>query len=253
MSTVGITRLVLAERGRRLVGLILFAILFIASAVVARVLTGQEGHVEIGELLRMGGYPAISALLLLGWLLGRYPLIATVILMAGLFSGDRAAGFARVYAVRPVSFVRLYGIRFLILLSIAFVLSAVLLPLFDVVMLGEWAGPATFVVIGCYVLVYGALVALLSVFTRGEAWIALGLAVTAMIWDALRRGNVLDEAPPGVREAVSFVLPPQGPLFRIEDAFAQVQPIPWIDVGYVAGYAFVLMVAAAVFIGDREL
>lgn len=253
MSGATITRLVLAERARRIGGLVLFAILFIVSGLTARLLTGEEGHVEMGQLMLMGGYPAVSALLLLGWLLGRYPIIASVVLLTGLFSADRSAGFARLYSVRPVSFLKLYGIRFLLLLGIAFALSASLLPLFDIIMLGQWAGPATLVVVGCYVLVYGSLVALLSLFTRGEGWITMGLAITAMIWDALRRGGALDQAPPGVREAVSFILPPQGPLFRIEGAFAALQPIPWIDVAYVCGYAVVVLIAAAVFIGEREV
>jgi hypothetical protein len=253
VSAFRLTRLVLQERSRRIYGLIAFAILFVASGLTARVLVGEEGHVELGELMTIGGYPLVSALLLMGWLLGRYPLIATLVLVAGIFSADREAGFARLYAVRPVSFLRIYGLRFLTLLAIAFLLSVILLPVFDVIMLGQWAGPATLVLIACYVIVYGSLVAFLSVFSKGEGWIALGLALAAMIWEALRRGRALDQAPPGVKEAVSFILPPQGPLLRIEAAFAELQPIPWVAVAYVLGYALVLLIAAAVFLVDREV
>ncbi len=253
MSALRITRLTLVERGRRIAGLLAFAVLFLAAGLTARALVGQEGHVEIGELFLVGGYPVVSALLLLGWLLGRYPLIATLVLFAGVFSGDRAEGFARLYSVRRVSFLRVYGLRVLVLLGVAFVLSAILLPIFDVIMLGKWAGPATFVVIACYVLVYAALTTLLSLFFRNEAWIALVIALVALIWDALRRANKLDQAPRGVAEAIAFILPPQGALFRVEGAFAAVQPIPWTDVAYVVGYALVLFLAAAVFVVDREL
>src|SRR5215475_9295831 len=146
MSVRGLTRLALVERKSQIVGLLAFAVLFVAAGLTARALVGQEGHVEIGELFLVGGYPVVSALLLLGWLLGRYPLIATLVLFAGIFSSDRAEGYARMYSVRPVSFLRLYGYRVLVYLALAFLLSAVLLPLFDVIMLGKWAGPATFVV-----------------------------------------------------------------------------------------------------------
>jgi hypothetical protein len=253
VSALRLTRLAIVERGRRLLGLLAFAVVFLAAGLTARALVGQEGHVEIGELFLVGGYPVVSALLLLGWLLGRYPLIATLVLFAGLFSGDRTDGYARLYSVRPVSFLRVYGLRVLALLLLAFLLSAVLLPIFDVIMLGNWAGPATFVVIACYVLVYAGLTTLLSLFFRNEAWIALGISLAALIWDALRRANKLDQAPRGVAEAIAFILPPQGPLFRVEGAFAAVQPIPWMDVAYIIGYALVLFLAAAVLIVDREL
>ena len=253
MNALQLTRLFIFDRSRRILGLIGFGVLFIVAGLAARALTGQEGHVELGQLLQMGGYPLVSAMLLLGWLIGRYPIIAALVLLAGLFSGDRANGYARLYGVRPVSFLQLYGLRFLVLLAIAFLLGAVLLPIFDVIMLGAWAGPATLVLIACYVLLYGSLVSFLSIFTRADAWIALALALIAMIWEALRRGNALNDAPPIVRDVISFLLPPQGPLFRIETAFAEMQPIPWSAVGYVVGYSFVLLLAAAVFGTDREL
>src|SRR5262245_55585400 len=252
MSVRGLTRLALVERKSQIIGLLAFAVLFIAAGLTARALVGQEGHVEIGELFLVGGYPVVSALLLLGWLLGRYPVIATLVLFAGLFSGDRVDGYARVYSVRPVSFLRVYGLRVLLLLALSFALSAVLLPIFDVIMLGTWAGPATFVVIACYVLVYAALTTLLSLFFRGEAWIALSIALVAMVWDALRRANKL-HFPTGIGEAITFILPPQGSLFRVEGAFAAVAPIPWSDVAYIVGYALVLFLAAAVLIVEREL
>ena len=253
MTAGHITRLVVIERWRRILGLIGFCILFLISGFTARLLVGGAGHVEPGELFQIGGAPMVSALLLLGWLLSRFPIIATLVLVDGWFSADRAAGFARLYSVRPVSFLRLYGLRLLTLLGIAFGMSAVLMPTFDVLMLGEWTGSDIFVLIGSYVLLYGALTAFLSLFTRGEAWLALGLGVMAMIWDAMRRAGALDQAPPGIRQVVAFLLPPQGPLFRIEAAFAELKPVPWIDVGYVAAYSAVLLLATAVFIVDREV
>ena len=253
MNTFAIIRLLLAERASRILALIAFAALFILSAVTARILSGGGEHLEMEQLYQMGGYPLVSMLLLLGWVLGRFPLIAVFVLMAGLFSADRAQGYARLYGVRPVSFVKLYGLRFLVLAAVAFLLSAMLLPIFDIIMLGAWAGPSTLVLIGCYVLLYGGVVALLSVFTRGEAWIALAIAMVATIWEALRRTGNLDQAPPGVRAVVSFILPPHGPLFRVESAFAAQESMPWVDIAYILGYSLVLILAAAVFIADREV
>ncbi|HEX6063194.1 MAG TPA: hypothetical protein VFZ04_03190, partial [Longimicrobiales bacterium] len=105
--------LFLRSRLRRILALLAFAFLFIFSAMVARTLVGTEhGQVEIGNLYLVGGYPLVSALLLLGWLIGRFPLIAALVLMHGVFSDDRAAGYVRLYAVRPRSLTLLYAARF---------------------------------------------------------------------------------------------------------------------------------------------
>ncbi|MBI4409069.1 MAG: hypothetical protein HY561_05145, partial [Gemmatimonadetes bacterium] len=182
MSVGAAVALSLRSQRRRLLGLLAFAALFLAAGLTARVLAvGPDGHVELDPLFLTGGYTLVSALLLLGWMLGRYPLIATLVLLAGFISHDVHAGYARLYHVRPVSPLRFYAARFAALAAGAFLVSAVLLPAFDLLMLGTWAGPATFVLILSYVLAYGGLVALLSVWTRADAWVALLLAITAMI------------------------------------------------------------------------
>jgi hypothetical protein len=253
VSVVALTRLVLVERGRRIAGLLAFAALFIIAGMAARAIAGREGHVEMSELLGLGNYPLMSALVVMAWLLSRFPLIATLVLLTGIVSADRTRGYTRIYAVRPASLLAIYGPRTIALIAIAFGISAILLPLVDVIVAGQWAGPTTLVVSACYVIVYSGVVVLLSVFFRSEGWIALSLAISAMLWDALRRSGFLAESPPGVREVVSFILPPQGPLFRIETAYAELQPMPWTDVAYVIGYGLVLLLAAAVFVGDREV
>jgi len=253
MRSVALVGLALKARGRRLAVLAAFAAVFVAAAIAVRLLTGgAHGHVELDPLFLTGGYPLVSALLLLGWVLGRFPLIATLVLVAGLVSDDRARGYARIYAVRPTSPILVYGVRLLVLLAAAFALSAILLPTFDLIMLGEWAGPATLVLILAYVLVYGGLTAFLSVWTRADAWITLLLAVTALVWDALRSAGRLATAPPGIIEVVTFLLPPQRALFALESAFAQVQPIPWEAFAHAAGYGLLWLILAGVALMNRE-
>lgn len=246
-------QLFLQTRVRRGFALIGFACLFLAAGALARTMVGtHDGHVEMGELFSVGGYPLVSTLLLLGWLLGRYPLIAILVLMAGVVSEDRSNGMSRLYAVRPTSLVGIYVRRFFAVLAIAFALSALLLPAFDTIMLGAWAGPSTFVLIGSYIAVYGSLCFLLSVWLRGEAWVTLGLGVLAMVWNALLRSGKLADAAPGIREAVAIVLPPQGALFQLETAFGEMQPVPWGAFGYVMLYAAILVGAAIVSLRIRE-
>jgi hypothetical protein len=240
-------------RARRIIALIGFALLFVAAGLTARALVGTEnGRVEVGGLFLVGGYPLVSTLLLLGWLLGRYPLIATLALSAGIVSDDRVSGMSRLYAVRPTSLSNIYVKRFLVVCALSFSLSALLLPMFDVMMLGEWAGYATLILIVSYVAVYGSLCFFLSVWIRNEVWLALGLGIIAMVWDALARGGKLSGAAPGIREAVAVVLPPQGALFALEGAFGSAQPVPWDAFAYVSAYAIILFAAAVVSLRLRE-
>lgn len=247
-------QLSLRTRMRRVAGLGAFGLVFLLAAATARVLTaGEEGHVELESLFQLGGTTLVSALLLLGWLIGRFPIIASLVLLSGVFSDDRAAGHARLYAVRPRSTVLLYGARVLLYSLIAFALSAILMPAFDLLILGEWTGGSMFALITAQILVYGSLTALLSVITRGDAWIALFLGVLAIVWDALRRADFFQAGAPVIREAVSVLLPPQGALMRVESAFAATQPVPWDAMLYIALYAILAVVLAGAALARREI
>lgn len=254
MSTWRLTLLSLQAMRRRLLVLLAFAAAFLATAGAARVLTGShDGHLELDRLFEVGGAPLASGFLVLGWALGRFPLFAVLVLMAGCFSHDRAAGYTRLYYARPVSPLSVYGARFLVLSFFAFALSALLMPTFDVILLGRWAGPATLVLIGAYVIAYGTLAALLSAWTRGDAWLALLLALLAIVWHALRTGGALETTPPGIREVVTLLLPPHGALFRLEMAFAEVRPVPWDAFVYVCMYGALMLVLAGISIVQREV
>jgi hypothetical protein len=246
--------LTLRARTNRLIGLTAFGTLFLASGATARIFTHSEhGHVEMDQLFALGGTTLVSVLLLLGWLIGRFPLIATLVLMAGIFSYDRSSGHARLLAVRPRSLVLLYGARFMLFALIAFVMSAVLLPAFDFLVLGEWGGPAVFALIAAQIIVFGVVTALLSVFTRADSWLALFLGIVAIVWDALRRVDFFLDWPAPVRETLSVLLPPQGALMRIEMAFGSLQPVPWDALIYIVIYGALLLLLAGVGLTRRSL
>jgi hypothetical protein len=242
------------SRVRRIAGLAAFGLLFLLAGGTARVLTGGEhGHMELEPLFELGGTTLVSALLLLGWLVGRFPIIATLVLMAGIFSDDRAAGHARLFAVRPRSLVLLYGARFLTFALIAFAMSIVLMPAFDLLVLGEWSGNAIFALITSQIMVYAAVTALLSVLTRADAWLALFLGILGIVWDALRRTSFFEYSGAPVRETISVLLPPQGALFRIESAFATAAAVPWDALLYIVLYATLLLILAGVALARREI
>jgi hypothetical protein len=244
----------LRAQRRRITGLVAFGLLFLASAATARIFTHDEhGHIEMDRIFELGGTTLVSAVLLLGWLIGRFPLIAMLALCAGIFSADRSAGHARLYAVRPRSLPLLYGARFLLNAVIAFTLSALLLPAFDLLVVGEWGGPAVFIVIAAQIITFGALAALFSVFSRADVWIALFLGILALIWHGLRSIDYFPTLPPAVRETISVLLPPQGALVRIELAFGAMQPIPWDAFAYVVIYGLMLLLVTALALARRSL
>ena len=242
----------LLARRRRILALAAFAALFLAAAITAATLGRDAGHVEMDALFQVGGYPLVSGLLLAGWLIGRFPMVATLVLLAGVVADDREGSRARLLAVRPASPALLYGARFVLLAALAFALSAVLLPLFDIIMLGEWGGAPTLVLILAHVLVWGGLTTLLSVLTSLDAWLALLLALLAMVWTSLAGAGLTPLAPP-IAEVLTFVLPPIGSLFALESAFADVEPIPWGEFWFCAGYGAVLLVTAAFLMRRREI
>lgn len=243
----------LRRQQRRILGLLAFGGLFIAAAATARLLAGEQDHVEFDRLMQIGGYPMVSALLLSGWLVGRFPFIAAIVLMAGVFSDTERNGLARLLEVRRLSPLHPFALRVLLALLLALGTSAIVLPAFDVIMLGHLPSHQLYALALGYVLAFGALTALLSTITRHEAWITLFLAVVAMIWQALLRAGTLATAPPAMREAVTIMLPPQGALQRLEHAFAADQAVPWFALGYIAVYAALLLVVAGVIAAKREI
>ena len=227
MSAFAMIPLTLRALRQRFLLLFAFAGAFLLAAFSARALSGAGDHVELDRIFELGGPTLGAAYIVIGWLVGRFPLLVTLVLLAGVFSHDRHTGTARILLARPVSPVALHGVRFLALTFTAFLLAALLLPLFDLVMLGRWAGPATFVLIAANVIAYGGLIALLSSLTRADAWIALLLTILAITWNALRTVGMLDALPPGGRQFVTLILPPHGSLLALEAAFGNLEPIPW--------------------------
>ena len=253
MSTLPLVPLIFRALRKRLLILGGFAALLLLLAGVARALSAGADHAELDRIFELGGATLGAAFIVLGWLLSRFPMLATLVLLAGVFSADHATGLTRLYAVRPVAPLRLYAMKFGVLCASAFILSAILLPLFDVLLLGQWNGPATLVLSAAYILAYAGLIALLSVFTRADSWVALLLGLFAMTWSGLRNMDMLGAIPAGGRHFVTLILPPHNSLLALENAFGQMLPIPWNAFIDVAIYGATLSVLAALALLRREV
>jgi hypothetical protein len=73
-----------------------------------------------------------------------------------------------------------------------------------------------------------------------------------MVWASLTRAALVPLAPP-IADALSFILPPVRQLFSLESAFADVEPIPWGDFWFSAGYGLLALVLAAWLLRRREI
>jgi ABC-type transport system involved in multi-copper enzyme maturation permease subunit len=237
----------------RILGLLAFGAMFLAAAATARLFAAHDGHVEFDRLMGIGGYPLVSALLLTGWLVGRFPLVAALVLTAGVFSRDRDSGFARLLAARARTPLLLFALRIALALLLAVALSAVVLPAFDVLMLGRLPGTQLFALVLGYVLVFGSLTALLSTLTRADAWIALFAAIAGIVWHALLRAGAVVAAAPGPRGLLTALLPPQGALAQLENAFGMDEAVPGFALLYCALYAALALVLAGVAAARRDL
>jgi hypothetical protein len=191
----------LARLRRRLLWLLAFGALFIAAAATARLFGSHDGHMEFDAIMQVGGYPMLSALLLTGWVVGRFPAIAAVVLLAGTHSESRQSGLARLLEVRARQPLRLLALRALLALLLASALALTVLIVFDVVMLGRAPGRQLFVLVLGHVLTYGALTALLSTLTRADGW----AAAFVMSWPD--RGYRPSGAPPPRRRGSARSLP----------------------------------------------
>jgi hypothetical protein len=253
LSAVSHVPLAFAALRRRILLLLAFAAALLGVAASARLLSAGAGHAELDRIFELGGPTLGAGYIVFGWIVGRAPLIATLVLLAGLFSQDRATGLARVLAARPNSLLAIYSVRFVALALAAFLFSATLLPLFDLLLLGRWAGASTWLLAAAYVIAYAGLVALLSVFTRADAWIALLLAFLAVAWNALRGAGLLDAIPAGGRQFVTLILPPHGSLLAIENAFGQAAALPWNAFLDVCIYGLMTTILAALALSRREI
>lgn len=231
------------RRRWRVLGLAAGALALLGVAVLAAVLArGPDGRVLIGPLLDAGGSGLVSALVFTGWLVGRFPLLAAVVL---------AGGVTRELADETSTEPWRWAAPLAVTMASAFALGTGLLPVFDLVLLGAWGGLATPVYVAAQVLVFGALTAFISLWTRWDGWFALLLAAAAMGWHYLAETGLGPDWPI-LGDLVSFLLPPQRALVALEEAFAGVQPIPWPAFAYAVGYAAALLLITALVLRRRS-
>lgn len=178
--------------------------------------------------------------------------LAMLILLAGFVSNDRRRGYYRIYFSHPTHPLAFYGLRWGLAFGVSLLAAAVFL------VLGQWAawgelrgGAAGLGLAALSALVYGGLIAFLSVvLPRGDAWVAVMVYFFSYFWvQILAVGAEPLTAP--LRQAVTFVLPPQTALQDVYGALL-VGATAWGAVAFVIGYALFWLVLAGLILRVKE-
>lgn len=205
----------------------------------------QHGPVPAEALIELGPRALAGTLANLSGLV-------MVILLAGFISTDRRRGYYRLFFSHPVRPLALYALKWGLALVLATVAAALFLVIGQWVAWGEWRGGAAG--LGLAVLsavVYGGLMAFLSAaLPRGDAAVAIVLFVFAFFWlGAIGLGAEPFPAP--VRQAITFLLPPQTAL---QDVYVALRDggTAWGAAAFAAGYGVFWLGLAAVLLRVRE-
>jgi hypothetical protein len=178
--------------------------------------------------------------------------LAMLILLAGFVSHDRRHGYYRIYLSHPVHPLAFYGLRWVLAYGLALLTAALFLVIGQLLAWGGLRGGVEGLLLAALsALVYGGLIAFLSVaLPRGDAWVAVVVFFFTFFWiQVLTLGA--EPFTPTLRQAITFLLPPQTALQDIYGALL-VGTTAWGAVAFVIGYGVFWLVAAGLLLRLRE-
>jgi hypothetical protein len=178
--------------------------------------------------------------------------LAMLILLAGFVAADRRRGYYRIFFSHPTSPLAYYGLKWGLALALALLAAALFLVVGQLAAWGELRGGGSGLWLALLSAVaYGGLIAFLSVvLPRGDAWVAVLLFFFTYFWlQLLSFGAEPFSAP--LRQAISFVLPPQTALQDVYQALVT-GGTAWGAAAFAAGYGVFWLVLAGVLLRVRE-
>ena len=185
--------------------------------------------------------------------LANFAAVTMLILLAGFVAADRRRGYYRIFFSHPTSPLAYYALKWALALGLALLATAVFLVVGQLAAWGQVRGGAEGLLLALLsALVYGGLMAFLSVaLPRGDAWagVLLFLITYAWLW-LLSLGAEPFTAP--LRQAISFVLPPQTALQDVYQAIVSGGSTAWGAAAFAAGYGVFWLVLAGVLLRVRE-
>ena len=178
--------------------------------------------------------------------------VAMLVLLGGFISTDRRRGYYRMYFSHPTRPVFFYLLRWMLALALAMLSAAAFLVVGQLAAWGEFRGGWEGLLLALLsAIAYGGVVAFLSaVVPRGDAWVAVVLFLFTFFWlTAVNDG--IEIFTPGIRQAISLLLPPQLPLQGVYDGLLRGE-VAGVAAAFSAGYGIFWLALAMLVVRFRE-
>ncbi len=179
--------------------------------------------------------------------------VGMVALLAGFIAADRRRGYYRLAFSHPTRPLAFYGLRWVLSLALA-MLAGAFFWLFA--QLAAWGGirvgPSFLLQALLLAVVYGGITAFFSaLLPRGDAILAVILFFLTDFWLTLVAESPVLPFTPGVRAAISFVLPPHSAVSDVYNALLS-GGVAWGAAAYALGYGLFWLVLAGLLVKYRE-
>lgn len=177
--------------------------------------------------------------------------LSMILLLAGFISTDRTHGYTRIFFAHPTRPLAFYGLRWALALGVSLVAATLFLVIGQLVAWGEFRGGWSGLLLALLsALIYGGLMAFLSsALPRGDGWVAFLLFLPTLVPQLF--GLAVARLPVGARQALQFVLPPQGALQVVWQGLLE-GIVAWGAVAYAGGYGVLWLLAGILILRARE-
>ena len=179
--------------------------------------------------------------------------VGMVLLLAGFIATDRRRGYYRLAFSHPTRPLAFYGLRWVLSLAVAMLAGAFFWLLAQLAAWGEiQVGPSFLFQALLLAVVYGGITAFFSALVpRGDGFLAVMLFFLTDFWLTLVAESPVLPFTPGVRAAISFVLPPHSAVSDVYNALLS-GGVAWGAAAYALGYGLFWLILAGLLVKYRE-
>jgi hypothetical protein len=179
--------------------------------------------------------------------------LGMVVMLAGFIATDRRRGYYRLAFSHPTRPLAFYGLRWVLSLAVAMLVAAGFWLFAQLMAWGEVrVGPAFLLQGFLLAVVYGGLTAFASaLLPRGDGFAAVIVFFLTDFWLNLLGSSPVQPFTPGIRAAISFVLPPHSAVSDVYNALLN-GGMAWGAALYALGYGLFWLILAGLLVKYRE-
>lgn len=179
--------------------------------------------------------------------------LGMVVMLAGFIATDRRRGYYRLAFSHPTRPLAFYALRWALSLVLAMMVAAGFWLFAQLMAWGEMrVGPAFLLHGFLLAVVYGGLTAFFSaLLPRGDGFAAVTLFFLTDFWLNLLQSLPVQPFTPGIRAAISFVLPPHSAVSDVYNALLN-GGMAWGATVYALGYGLFWLILAGLLVKYRE-